>query len=505
MTDAIPEELPEFLVRTLPSYTIWEWLSSPSYKKLQGRITQGFRPSSEVLRQPVARARLISHLQTAHDDFESLLELWVETEPKVLEAVRSQSDDDTLIAQLPVLQAFHGAEALVLALLREEREAVLDAFTEIGEARREYHEAERGIVPPDPEALQRQLDRAQERIEKHRQKAREAKEASRQTEKKLRDQLREQENIARSALRQARQAELQREMFATKLEEAEKSRDRAERKARSIHLENEENQMQVKTLRRQLHRLQQLNEETRSHLTALREELENQNKKLAELARIQPASTEEENTETTAEDKEAPIETLTFRQMLQQPAVAPPDARKIVNAVQRGDEKFVATFRRSLSTLREQNAEACSALLAEIRAISRYAERVFTKATTRALVDASNVARYDGPGRGKMEYLHAMREELQRCDFFPILFIADASLPYHIDEVDEFRRLVRTGEFLISASGQEADELLAREARETGAYVITNDRNFHRHLAPVFVPMRIGFQIFEGTIVLDEF
>lgn len=500
MTDAIPEELPDFLVRSLPSHTLWEWLSTPAHKSLQQRIVQGFRPGPGTLQQPVARARLTSHLQTTQDDFESLLNLWVDTEPKVLEAVRTQPDDATLIAQLPVLQAFHSAEALVLALLHEEREAVLEAFTEIGEARREYHESESSDSSPNFEALQKQLQRAEERIEKHRQKAREAREAARQTEKKLREQLREQESAARAALRQARQAELQRELLAAKLEEAEKSRDRAERKARSILAENEENQMQVKTLRRQLHRLQQLNEETRSRLTALDEELQSQNAKLAELSRTEPTPEKDEEEKNTESHHK-----LSALRRTPRPSITPPDAEKIVTAVERGDERFVATFRRSLALLREQNSEACSRLLAEIRALSRYSERVLTKATTRALVDASNVARYDGPGRGKMEYLHAMREELQRFNFFPILFVADASLPYHIDEADEFRELVRTGEFLISASGQEADEILARQARETGAYVITNDRNFHRHLAPVFVPMRIGFQIFEGTVVLDEF
>jgi len=90
-------------------------------------------------------------------------------------------------------------------------------------------------------------------------------------------------------------------------------------------------------------------------------------------------------------------------------------------------------------------------------------------------------------------------------EFFPILFIADASLPYHIDDINEFRRLMKTGEIFVSASGQEADEILAIEARETGAYVVSNDRNFHRHLAPTFSPSRIGFRIIDGVVLLDEF
>jgi hypothetical protein len=98
-----------------------------------------------------------------------------------------------------------------------------------------------------------------------------------------------------------------------------------------------------------------------------------------------------------------------------------------------------------------------------------------------------------------------MKNELRRFDFFPILFIADASLPYHIDDDKEFRARVKRGEILVSASGQEADEILARQARETGAYVVTNDRNFHRHLAPNFTPSRIGFEIVDGVAILKEF
>jgi rRNA-processing protein FCF1 len=65
--------------------------------------------------------------------------------------------------------------------------------------------------------------------------------------------------------------------------------------------------------------------------------------------------------------------------------------------------------------------------------------------------------------------------------------------------------MMKAGQFMVSASGQEADEILARLARETGAYVVTNDRRFHHHLAPAFTPLRIGFRIEEDVVMLDEF
>lgn len=504
MSDALPPEVTDFLVRTLPSRSLWIWLGDDERADLRARVARGFRATAEVLRQPVARARLSSHLQNSESDFQSLLQLWDKDSPKILEVVRAAESDETLIAQLPVLQAFHGAEALTLALLLEERDAVLEAWTdndqivEIPSAQKD--ETDTGSTPSAREmALEKKWQRAQSKVEEWRSKNHATKISAAQIEKTLREKLREHETSARVATREARQASLKAEAISEKLKDAEKARERAERKVRSASSELEETQNEARTLRRQIRQLQQINEELRRRLqaapstptptTAAPQEpptIKSENKKIPAFSApgVLPTS-------------EQPVKKLL-------PGL-PISMSEFQSAVDRNNEVIVAQMIAALEALRAQNAKEASRAIKNIRGLGRYYERILCHPTTRVLVDASNVARYDGPGKGRLSYLDAMQNELRRFDFFPILFIADASLPYHIDDADEFRQRVKNGEIFVSASGQEADEILAREARETGAYVVTNDRNFHRHLAPGFTPSRIGFEIVDGVAMLKEF
>ena len=110
--------------------------------------------------------------------------------------------------------------------------------------------------------------------------------------------------------------------------------------------------------------------------------------------------------------------------------------RDIQRAVDRNDEEFVFSLIQALDALRETNERGYKMLLERIRQVDRYYARVLTADTTRVLVDASNVARYekDKAGRGQLRNLLTMRDELRRRDCFPILLYADASLPHNIDE-----------------------------------------------------------------------
>ena len=491
MPAALPPEILEFLVRTLPSRALWAWLCEESQEKLRPRVAQGFRATGEVLRQPIARARLVSHLQSSPDDCSALLKIWGENFPRILDSIQ-ESDDAVLISQLPLLQGLHGSEAIVVALLHDERDAVLEALTDIEETLEITTAPEEGSTPfVDVEALQNKLQRAQAKVEQLRVKAHEAKTRERQNEKILKEKLREQERSAREATRAGKQWELRVGALEEKLAEAETARERAERKARSVLATSEESIAETKTLRRQVHRLQQVNEELRRKLST-------------PPATKTPPSQKPENA---AEPPPKgvlplPIKPSPARDLLPGLQISLSDLQ---TAIDRNNENIVASVAEDLESLRERDAKSASAAIKQIRKLGRFYERVICASHSRVLVDASNVARHDGPGKGRMNYLHAMREELRRLDFFPILFIADASLPFHIDAPDEFRRWMKTNEIFVSASGQEADEILAREARETGAYVVTNDRNFHRHLAPNFAPSRIGFRIHDGVILLDDY
>ncbi len=504
MSDALPSEVTDFLIRTLPSRALWTWLAKDERDELRTRVARGFRATAEVLRQPVARTRLSSHLQNSEKDFQALLQLWSEDSPKILEAVRAVESDETLIAQLPVLQAFHGAEALTLALLLEDREAVLEAWADSDqtlETPAAIDDAlQAGSTPSAREiALEKQLQRAQTKIEQWREKAQDAKTSAAQTEKTLREKLREQETLARSATRDARQGVLKSEVISEKLEASEKACERAERKARSSSSELEESQSEAKTLRRQIRQLQQLNEELRRRLQTA------QSTPSPSAAAPEKASSEKPKPEKVpASSKPGVLPNSAQRDEKLLPGLQI-SLSALKNAIDCNDEILVAQTITALENLRAQNGKEASRAVKLIRGLGHYYERVLCRPTTRVLVDASNVARHDGPGKGRLSYLDAMQNELRRFDFFPILFIADASLPYHIDDTDEFRARMKNGEILVSASGQEADEILAREARETGAYVVTNDRNFHRHLAPNFTPSRIGFEIVDGVAILKEF
>ena len=484
----MPPEILEFLVRTLPSRELWAWLNETSQEKLRPKIAQGFRATAEVLRQPIARARLVSHLQSAPGDGSTLLKLWGENSPKILEAIK-ESDDAILISKLPILQARHGEEAILVALLHNERDAVLEALADMEETPNIPTETEEQSTPVvNVEALQQKLQRAQIKVEQLRTKSHDAKTRASQTEKTLKEKLGEKEREAREAIRNNRQLELRLEVLEAKLVEAETSRERAERKARSTLTSSEESAAETKTLRRQVHRLQQVNEELRRRLST-------------------PApSPIEPKTESSPPTKNSklPLAITPKREKNFLPGLCI-SLEDLQIAIDRNNEKVVAQVAVEMEALRARDAVLAGKTIKQIRGLGRYYERVICAVHSRVLVDASNVARHHGPGKGKLRHLLAMRDELRRMEFFPILFIADASLPYHIDDTDEFRRMMKTGEIFVSASGQEADEILAIEARETGAYVVSNDRNFHRHLAPNFAPSRIGFRIQEDVVMLDDF
>ena len=95
------------------------------------------------------------------------------------------------------------------------------------------------------------------------------------------------------------------------------------------------------------------------------------------------------------------------------------------------------------------------------------------------IVDASNVARF-GPNGGKLSRLHKMSETLQKLGLRTV-FIADASLRHHIDDMAGYDKLVNEGKLLQSPARANADafivkagEALRAKGRET--YIVTNDQ-----------------------------
>ncbi|GEM_PF-1234488 len=169
------------------------------------------------------------------------------------------------------------------------------------------------------------------------------------------------------------------------------------------------------------------------------------------------------------------------------PSVTP---RRLVEAVEAGDARFVLRVRDALSDLRRSpSAGIAEGMLSAVAEISRVAVYPYTSGTgsvnsdrpRAAIVDASNVARHDPDPLAltpppRVANLMRMRDYLLRRGFFPVLLVADASLRYHVDDRMTYESLIDRGVVVETPSGREADETLIAEARERDAILVSNDR-----------------------------
>jgi len=511
----LPDEVLGFLVRSAPPREVWKWLGEDDQFKLRSDLTRGFQGGPNALRQPIVRIRFTQVLRSNDQAFEKLLELWTQTSPHILHEVRAQADDE-LGVQLPRLWQTHGGEALLLALIYEKREAALDAYAELDPAtfdenqepqNQEVEVQESGAGWDESasalsEEAANEFDQAKiqslkSEIELWREKA-ESAQAGMGTLQ--RNAEREKQAVALKA----KQEERKRIALESELQELKKTSERTARRHRQSEKSCEESQVENKRLKRQLRQAQQLHEELRKQIAGL-------TGKLNELSppEIVPVVSK-------IEPKIAP---QVGRNV---PKISPFDQefvwnsdgrafrvspRAVGRAIERNDEEFVFSLIQAFDALREKNAQGYKLFIESVRSLNRYYARVLTAETTRVLIDASNVARYekDNYGKGQLRHLLSMRDELRLRDCFPILIYADASLSYNIDEPGELIAMAKRGELEIAPSGTEADELLAREARRSGAYVVTNDRNFHLKVSPDFEPPRITFRILDNFLIVDDF
>jgi len=524
----LPDEALAFLVRCAPIREVWQWLSQPEQLELLHRTTRGFQRTANALRQSVVRTRLQKHLRENPQVFSLFLQLWSDTapQPHVLLEVRQLEDDAALIEHLPALWRSHGMEALLLTLLRDERQAAIDAWEALVDATPDEAEPGSGELPEEnPEldeavvaasqlaAVTRELEGAQAQATAWQSKAQTWQQRADTAEaelRKLRETARhEAEALRRQVKHEGRRAEGAEEQ----LQEHKRLHDRTARRLKSVEKDLDEASTDSKRLKRQLRHQQQLNEEIRKQLADVTARLEG----------LAPAPTTPTGISVGAEKRVAktapptvPPAPVPVRPVspLDQLFVWQSDGRQfkltprdIQRAIDRNDEDYVFTLIQSLDAMRENSEEGFRLLISRVREIGRYYSRVLTVDTTRVLIDASNVARFekDRYGKGQLRHLLAMRDELRRRDCFPIVAYADASLPYNIDEPDELQKMARSGEIQMTLSGQEADELLAREARRTGAFVVTNDRGFHLKVSPDFEPPRISFRIYDGVVIVDDF
>ncbi len=518
----LPAEVVAWLVRSLAGRDLWRWLNQDENLSLLHTITRGFQSNTGALRQPIIRNRLSKHLEQNPDDLRSLIEAWTKTEPSILATVEAQ-EDSALIEQLPHLWQQHGGEALILTLAHLRREKALDAIEGIADAVEVLENPDETTPEIEPShehlpndslenapqvlaevennerviaRLQTQLDEARARSEALMGALEQARDNARRTQELLRVEMKSLQRSLKAETLKAEKAE-------SELAETQKTLDRTNRRLRHVQREHEDLEADDKKCKRQMRRQQEISEDLRKQLTQVR----------AQLAELQPTPAKIKPVEKPVKAKVTAKKT---------PVISPLDKlyiwksdgrefrvspREVQRRIDANDEEWVFPLVQALDTLKDSNEKGYRVFMEALRSLDRYYGRVLTADTTRVMVDASNVARHekDRYGRGQLRHLLAMRDELRRRDCFPIHIVADASLPHNIDESAELLEMIRVGEIEITRPGQEADEILAREARRSGAFVVTNDRTFFQKVTPDFEPPRITFRIHDGVLIMDEF
>ncbi len=526
----------DFMVRTAPTREVWALLGKPEHAPVKMRITKGFQRTANSLRLPVVRHRLQDELALNAELTAKILLIWATTTPKPtsLTAVEDFEADDNLFDQIPDLCHRFGHEATMLSLLALRRYQVITLWSEkvaSSEWSLETPATEDAVgeeAPNEQPNNEKQLAAANEEIRKLQQNLEKSEQKLRQAQASL---ISAKDNFARETHELQARLKQEENRFVReheKLEDDERLLDRTTRKLKSAEKQVEELEAENKRQKKQVRQQQEVNEELQKEIAALKtqiEELEDELENgLPEPEAEEPQPAVEARATALASYLRAPAGPL--------PAVMVPASRTISSSpldqvfqwnadgrairvttreIKRGidanNEGWVFALIQALDALRHASPEGYRLLLERVKELDSYYFRVLTLRTTRVLVDASNVARYERNrmGKGQVRFLMVMRDELRRRNCFPIRFIADASLPYNVDVPDDLTAMVRRGELEMTAAGQEADEVLAREARRTGAFVVTNDRSFHTKTSPHFEPPRLAFHFYEQHLVMDDF
>ena len=516
----LPAAVLSFLVRAVPARELWKWLGDEERVRLHQLVTRGFQQNARALNQPPVRKRLEHHLAKSPDDVAALIELWSAQRPPVLAEVREQPAD-ALIGQLPALWSRFGSEALLLALLQSRADdAVVEAFLALDMDETSSPTEDDGdevqskstvLVESDTpaelttEVLQKERDEAVAAAQAARVEVQAAAERVRHLTTELSDVTARTSREVQNATADARKNERRANDSELALAETKKLLDRTARRQRHVEVERDELLVENKRLKKQLRQAQQIQEELRKQLSSAAARLDVLAPKNVDEASEQLEQARDAAAATSKKAPRSPADT-TFVWVSdgRKFSVTP---REVARAINSNDEDFVFHLIQSFESLQTKNDEGFKLFRKSVRDLDPYYEHVLTRETTRVLVDASNVVRYevDSRGRGRLGALLQMRTELRRRDCFPISIYADASLRHFIDKPRELLEMAARGELHIVDKGVEADEILAREARRSGAYVVTNDRSFHLKVSPDFEPPRITFRILDSILVLDEF
>lgn len=509
-----PQDLPleplstetiDLLLAHIPAARLIEWLGEQTFGH---SVLRGFQQTAKSLRLSPVRKRLREALLLHPNAAQELSDEWKMNHQELFDAIIPLSDRK-LLKQLPALYENDSSETIELALLLIGRERILQQQTSDPPTKTKTKKtsskkpaAETAELEKTVASLLQENEVQRTKLEKSDEKLRLAQEDFKQEIRRAHEQhqqtLSGQRDLARDIKRETARAQ----KAEQQLDEITRHAHRNERRLKKLQQEHEKADLEIKRLRRQVRQQQQIAEDLRKQLSAHQPPINQDTKVLSK-----PAKTKTTENTTAAKRKLriSPADQQFFLEVAGRQIQI--SARQVAQAVERNDEELVFSLTQALFTLREANPDGCKMFLERVRTFDRYSARVLTGDTTRVLVDASNVARFEKNkfGKGILENLLALRDELRSRSYFPIILIADASLPYFIDEPQQFKKLVQQNIIQVTNKGEEADEYLTRLAQKTGAFVVTNDVNFHQKTAPNFEPLRIGFTIDKGAVYLHEF
>lgn len=542
----LPAPITAFLTHDLPVKTLWEHLSSDELRPLKHEALRGFQQTPGSLRREPVQKRIVAWLERHPEEIPFLLLRWGlrEPAPPALEAIMAQPDEATLKGRLPSLTRSFGVDATFVALAYAAKPRVfkslwtliqdIEAFKVLMENAPELTEdappQTQNAPEPDSQSAKywhdqvaqnseklARLDAALSQIEamNARLATSDARIATLESEAQG-AKRREKQNVLQATKRLAGAEK----KWAEKYDELERTHARSERRLRALLTQVEELEAENKKQKKQIRQGAQSREDERKKVVSLEA-------KINELAPDETPTAEQNggspngrapmnavSTPATTQDapnlpvkvaRPGPLDEI-FEWMADGRRVRL-TAREVRRLIDKNDEDRVADIMLALEALQGSNPDLRRQFLARLKEAGPHYPRVLTGKTTRVLVDASNVARFcpNKYGKGRLSHLLSMRAELQRLNCWPIEFIADASLPYYIDQPQELREMARAGEILITDKGIEADEVLAREARKTGAYVVTNDARFFYKVSPDYEPPRISFRVHDDLVIVDEF
>ena len=178
--------------------------------------------------------------------------------------------------------------------------------------------------------------------------------------------------------------------------------------------------------------------------------------------------------------------------------------REIIRRIERGDVSYITRAREGQELLLQQDDALALAIEACLReSSSPWALIPLQNHHWRAaVIDASNIARWNSGKAGDKSVSHASRirsiwQQLVLDGYFPVNIYADANLKHNVTDPDVLTQLIDQGSLHIT-HGEEADRVILRWACKHAAIVVTNDKNMlgaHADVIPADeTPERAGFE-----------